>query len=163
MQNKKCTRSKTWQHFNRGKINVCWEPRTSSNLRFKVQFTWLGNFPVRFWRLCPESMLSSKRQTIYQFTQILRRFYILSLFYLRARQMLHEHRVPVIIQTLEAIFRGWRGHVAKFSTYGRCHVADTCPVPRVQHRVRVLFTWHHCSQSDVTLRILWGHSPFDNE
>lgn len=54
MQNKKCTRSKTWQHFNGGKINVCWELRTSSNLRFKVQFTWLGNFPV--W----DSILSSK-------------------------------------------------------------------------------------------------------
>ena len=153
MQNKKCTRSKTWQHFNGGKINVCWELRTSSNLRFKVQFTWIGNFPARFWSLCPESMHSSKRQTI-----------PVSSDYLRARQMLHEHSVPVIVQTFEAIFRGWRGHVARnrFSTSGRCHVADTCPVPRVQHSVRVLFR-HHCSQSDVTLRILWGHSPFDNE
>ena len=64
--------------------------------------------------------------------------------YLRARQVLCQHGVPVVVQTLEAVFRGRLGHAAnnRFSSSG-CHVADTWPVPRVQHRVRVLLTCHH--------------------
>lgn len=71
--------------------------------------------------------------------------------------MLHQHGVPVVVQTLEAVVRDRVGHATnnRFSSSGWGYVADTWPVPRVQHRVRVLLTCHHCCVCGLSRGLWW--------
>ena len=133
MQNKKCTRSKTWQHFNGGKINVCWELRTSSNLRFKVQFTWLGNFPARVESLCYRQNVKLLwflwRSSNYSFSFLLTQ---INAAWARCAshcpgswghtQRLARSRVQEPVYLFRPVSRGW--HVSSPA----CPTSRTCPL-----------------------------------